>query len=103
MKNPKKAWLKCCKAAGVTGLHFHDLRHEAGSRMPEAGRPLDHVRAVMGHSDATTTSGYLNAILQRLLDSVRRYGTERRQQPSHTVADLAIAEPVSMGHAHVVN
>jgi integrase len=66
----KKAWLKCCSEAGITGLHFHDLRHEAGSRMLEAGWPLHHVQAVLGHAEAKTTSGYLNATLQHLLDSM---------------------------------
>src|SRR5215216_4212172 len=33
VKDPKKAWLKCCADADIGGLHFHDLRHEAGSRM----------------------------------------------------------------------
>jgi integrase len=103
VKDPKKAWAKCCKLAGITGLHFHDLRHEAGSRMLEAGWPLHHVQAVLGHADAKTTSGYLNATLQYLLDSMRRYGTERREQPLHTVAHGAIVEPPPLGNAHVVN
>jgi integrase len=75
VKDPKKAWLKCCAVAAITGLHFHDLRHEAGSRMLEAGWPLHHVQAVLGHADAKTTSGYLNATLQHLIDSMRRYGS----------------------------
>jgi integrase len=75
VKDPKKAWLKCCREAGITELHFHDLRHEAGSRMLEAGWPLHHVQAVLGHADAKTTSGYLNATLQHLIDSMRRFGS----------------------------
>lgn len=41
-------------------LHFHDLRHEAGSRKLEAGWPLHAVQAFLGHADVTTTSRYLN-------------------------------------------
>ena len=35
--DPKKLWAKTCKAAGIVDLHFHGLRHEAGSRFLEAG------------------------------------------------------------------
>jgi integrase len=31
-------------------LHFHDLRHEAGSRWLEAGIPLHHVKELLGHA-----------------------------------------------------
>jgi integrase len=42
-------------------LHFHDLRHEAGSRWLEAGWPLHHVRAMLGHANISQTDTYLNA------------------------------------------
>ena len=42
-------------------LHFHDLRHEAGSRKLEVGWPLHAVSVWLGHKDTTTTSRYLNA------------------------------------------
>ncbi len=32
-------------------LHFHDLRHEAGSRMLEAGWPLHYVQRMLGYAD----------------------------------------------------
>lgn len=32
-------------------LHFHDLRHEAGSRWLEAGMPLHHVKELLGHAN----------------------------------------------------
>ena len=51
-------------------LHFHDLRHEAASRLLEAGWPLQHVQAMCGHADAKTTSikvtdmaGWISCIL----------------------------------------
>jgi integrase len=42
-------------------LYFHDLRHEAGSRMLEAGWPLHHVQRMLGHADVKQTATYLNA------------------------------------------
>ena len=75
VKDPKKRWLKCCAAAGVTGLHFHDLRHEAGSRLLEAGWRLHDVSAQLGHSNIKTTDTYLNSTTQNLVDSMRRFGS----------------------------
>ncbi len=52
-------------------LHFHDLRHEAGSRKLEAGRPLHAVSAFLGHANVTTTARYLNVkddYLQELIE-----------------------------------
>jgi integrase len=89
--DPKKAWLKACRAANVHGLHFHDLRHEAGSRLLEAGWALHHVQRMLGHEDAKTTSIYLNASLQELSDSMRRFGTGG--QPLHDVAREHSPEP----------
>ena len=42
-------------------LHFHDLRHEAGSRWLEKGVPLHHVKELLGHASISTTDTYLNA------------------------------------------
>jgi integrase len=97
IKDPKKAWLACCEAAGISDLHFHDLRHEAGSRMLEAGWPLHHVQAVLGHADAKTTSTYLNATVQHLLDSMRRFDSGGGST-LHDVAHAAKTEPRPAGN-----
>lgn len=39
-----------CKATGIAGLRFHDLRHEAISRLFERGWSVAEVAAVSGHS-----------------------------------------------------
>ena len=44
-------------------LHFHDLRHEGGSRLLEAGWPVHHVQHMLGHAALQQTSTYLNATL----------------------------------------
>jgi integrase len=36
-------------------LHFHDLRHEARSRLIEAGWPVHHVQEMLGHADLKQT------------------------------------------------
>jgi integrase len=54
-------------------LHFHDLRHEAGSRLLETGWPLHHVQQMLGHANISQTSTYLNANRMGLQDSMRRF------------------------------
>lgn len=87
--DPKKSWLKACRAADVQDLHFHDLRHEAGSRLLEQGWPLHHVQRMLGHEDAKTTSIYLNATIHGLAESMRRFGTGAQALP-----DLAKGEAI---------
>lgn len=71
----KKAFLNACTKAGIDGLHFHDLRHEAGSRFLEAGWPVTHVQAMLGHANLATTSIYLNVTKTGLADSMKRFGS----------------------------
>lgn len=41
---------RACKVIGVEDLTFHDLRHEAASRLFEMGLTIPHVAAVTGHA-----------------------------------------------------
>ncbi len=47
----KQAWRRSVRRAGLEDLHFHDLRHEAISRLFERGLSLPEVALVSGHSD----------------------------------------------------
>jgi integrase len=43
------AWRRAVRKAGLTDLHFHDLRHEATSRFFEMGLDIMEVSAITGH------------------------------------------------------
>jgi integrase len=45
------AWERLRRRAGVQGLRFHDLRHEAVSRFFEKGLNMPEVAAISGHRD----------------------------------------------------
>jgi integrase len=45
------AWQRLRRRAGVSGLRFHDLRHEAVSRFFEKGLNMPEVAAISGHRD----------------------------------------------------
>jgi integrase len=57
----KKAWYGATRRAGLTDLHFHDLRREAASTLMERGLPLHHISRLLGHASVATTSIYLSA------------------------------------------
>ena len=59
-------------------LHFHDLRHEAGSRWLEGGMPLHHVKDLLRHANIKTTDTYLNATRVELQQSMRKYEEFRK-------------------------
>jgi integrase len=45
-----------CARADIVDLHFHDLRHEAGSPpLLDAGWPIHHVKEMLGHANLSQT------------------------------------------------
>jgi integrase len=67
----------CRAALRRINLHFHDLRHEAGSRFLEGGWPIHHVREMLGHADIKTTDTYLNPTRSGLQESMRKLEEDR--------------------------
>jgi integrase len=76
VKSVRPAWEKARDAAGLAGLQLRDLRHEAGSRFDEAGVPTNYVSKILGHTNLTTTSRYLNIHrrgLQMAMDKLEQH------------------------------
>ncbi|MDA8120065.1 MAG: site-specific integrase [Thermaerobacter sp.] len=53
-----QAFERVCKAAGITGLTFHDLRHEAASRLSEKGLGPMQVADITGHKTMQMVKRY---------------------------------------------
>jgi integrase len=51
-------FIRVCKRAGITDLHFHDLRHEATSRLFEKGLNVMEVASITGHADVRMLARY---------------------------------------------
>jgi integrase len=51
---------RAVRAAGLTNLHLHDMRHEATSKLFEAGWQIPEVAAVTGHKDWRQLTRYTN-------------------------------------------
>jgi integrase len=54
------AFRRACRALDIADLHFHDLRHEATSRLFEAGLKIEQVALVTGHRDWKMLQRYTN-------------------------------------------
>lgn len=64
----KMAWSRMLAQAGITDLHFHDLRHEAISRFFEMGLTVPEVASISGHRNSAMLSRYGHARLSRITD-----------------------------------
>lgn len=53
-----RAMQSATKAAGIEDFTFHDLRHEATSRLVEDGMPVAVVQKITGHSNAEMVKRY---------------------------------------------
>jgi integrase/recombinase XerD len=84
VQNFRKAWETLLRLADITDperaldgdLHWHDLRHECGSRFADRGMDGRHIQMLLGHADLKTTERYLNSDTKRLGEAIRRV-TER--------------------------
>jgi len=72
LKDLKKLWARVTQAAGLEGVHIHDLRHTFASHLVSGGVPLASVGALLGHTQARTTERYAH-----VADAVLREATDR--------------------------
>jgi integrase len=61
-----KAWHRACKLANIENLHFHDLRHEAVSRLFERGLNLMEVASISGHKTLAMLQRYTHLRAEEL-------------------------------------
>jgi hypothetical protein len=54
----RAGFLNACRRAGITGLHFHDLRHTFASQFMTAGGDLYVLKEILGHKSLAMTTRY---------------------------------------------
>ena len=86
VKSVRTAWENACERAGMSGVQLRDLRHEAGSRFEEAGVAVTVVSKILGHTNLTTTSRYLNIHRRGLHAAMEKLEAHRPAvaQPLHS-------------------
>lgn len=65
-----RAFKRLCNAAGIHGLHFHDLRHEAASRLAPRMK-VQTLAKIMGWKTLQMAMRYYNPTDQELLDAIQ--------------------------------
>lgn len=66
-----KKWRRVCVRIGIRDLHFHDLRHEATSRLFEKGKlHYLEIADITGHTNLETLNRYLVLVPSRLVDKM---------------------------------
>ncbi len=61
---PKTAWKRICKRAGVEGVTVHDLRRTLGSRLAAGGHSLTLIGKALNHSSPSSTAVYARLDLE---------------------------------------
>jgi integrase len=68
------AWGRLRRRVGVSGLRFHDLRHEAISRFFEKGLSMPEVAAISGHKDPRMLMRYTHPKAELIAIKLRSLG-----------------------------
>ena len=84
----KKPWPKICKAAQLTGVRVHDLRHSYASLLASAGFSLPMIGALLGHTQPQTTARYAHLFDDPLRRATDVVGTILAGKPSAEVRRL---------------
>lgn len=83
-----KAFKLACEAAGIVDLHFHDLRHEAASRLAPH-MPAQTLAKVMGWKTIQMAMRYYNPTDEELVTAVRKASRKTPAQMEHSTISPA--------------
>ena len=67
-----RVWIQALERAEITGLRFHDLRHEATSRFVEAGLSDQEVASITGHKSMQMLRRYTHLRTEDLVSKISR-------------------------------
>lgn len=84
----KHSWSRICKAAGITGLRIHDLRHSHASHLVSAGFSLPIIGQLLGHRSPTTTARYSHLLDDPLRKASEAVGALLSGQPAADVVPI---------------
>jgi integrase len=89
------AWDRLTARAGVIDLHFHDLRHEAISRLFEKGLSVPEVALVRGHRDARMLFRYTHPKAHAIAEKLKAFDQEMPASEKATGRDADNTQNIS--------
>lgn len=72
----QKHWTRARDMVGAPDVHFHDLRHTAGTLAAQHGATLAELKRLLGHSSVRAALRYQHAAEGRLKAIAERVGAE---------------------------
>ena len=93
----KGNWARTCKAANISDLRIHDLRHSYASYLASSGVGLHVIGALLGHTQPQTTHRYAHLFDDPLRQATERVGDilsgSRAARSSHRGAAMTYVPP----------
>jgi integrase len=75
-------WQRLHKLADVTGLRFHDYRHDFASKLLRTSGNLKLVQKALNHRDIRTTMRYAHVLNDEVAEAMERVAQQRRKRPT---------------------
>ncbi|MEI8371667.1 MAG: site-specific integrase [Planctomycetota bacterium] len=97
LAEPKTAWKRILKRAGLENVRIHDLRRTLGSWQALGGTPLQVIGKSLGHTQMRTTEIYARLTLDPVRASVDRATTAILEAASKPVEPADDAKPAAGG------
>ena len=72
-----QAFNRACKKLNISDLRFHDLRHEATTRLFELGLNVIEVSTITGHKDLTMLNRYTHLKAEKLSEKLWKLDGEK--------------------------
>ena len=85
----KTSFRHACKAVGLAGVRFHDLRHTCGSWLAQAGVPQSHIAEVLGHSTLRMSERYTHIAAETARAAVAKLAGVPKQVPTQPAEEVA--------------
>ncbi len=85
-------WANACARAGVTWLHFHDLRGSGATWHAEAGGTLRETMDLLGHRSRTAALRYQHAAEEQQREVERHLGVSLMEAMDEVPPDADIVE-----------
>ncbi|HET7176307.1 MAG TPA: tyrosine-type recombinase/integrase [Gammaproteobacteria bacterium] len=92
----RRYWLAALKAAGITDMHFHDLRHTGNTLAATAGATLRELMDRVGHDGERAALIYLHgsdARQQVIADTLSQLARDELQQGKPAKPGQAARKP----------